>query len=67
MKKLRMYQCEICGTNYTDKLKAIECEKYHATGLEIIDCQYHGINVCGKFPTRIWVKSKGGEKRMYTL
>lgn len=67
MKELKLYQCEVCGTQYADKLKAKECEKYHATDLEISDCKYRGMNVGGGFPVKIWVKSKNGEERMYRL
>lgn len=67
MKEVKLYQCEVCGTRYADKLKAKECEKYHATGLEIIDCKYHGMNVCGNFPVKITLRAKSGEEREYKL
>jgi len=35
--------------------------------LVISDCKYHGMNVCGSFPVKIWVKAKNGEERMYRL
>lgn len=53
MKEIKLYQCEICGTKYAEKLKAKECEKYHAKDLIISDCKYHGMNVCGSFPVKI--------------
>ena len=68
MKELKLYQCEVCGTQYADKLKAKECEKYHVRDLEITDFQYRGMNEnTDKFPVKIWVQSKSGEKRMYRL
>lgn len=67
MKEPKLYQCEICGTKYAEKLKAKECEKYHAKDLVISDCKYHGMNVGGSFPVKIFVKSKSGEERMYRL
>lgn len=67
MKEIKLYQCEICGTKYAEKLKAKECEKYHAKDLVISDCKYHGMNVCGSFPVKIRVKAKNGEERMYRL
>lgn len=66
MKELKLYQCEICGTQYSDKLKAEECEKHHATGLEVVNGIYLNMKECAdKFPVKIWVKSKDGEERMY--
>ena len=29
MKELKLYQCELCGTKYTDRNEAKKCEKYH--------------------------------------
>lgn len=66
MKELKLYQCEICGTKYAEKLKARECEKYHAKDLEITTRDYRGMNEgSGKFPVKIWVRSKDGTEVMY--
>lgn len=66
MKELKLYQCEICGTKYAEKLKAKECEKYHAKDLEITTRDYRGMNEgSGKFPVKIWVRSKDGTEVMY--
>lgn len=66
MKELKLYQCEVCGTQYADKDKAKQCEQYHARGLEIDGWSYRGMNeTTEKFPVKIWVKSKSGEERMY--
>nr|DAN51780.1 MAG TPA: C2H2 type zinc-finger protein [Caudoviricetes sp.] len=66
MKEIKLYQCEICGTKYAEKLKAKECEKYHAKDLVISDCKYQGMNEnSGKFPVEIWVRSKDGAEIMY--
>ena len=47
MKEIKLYQCEICGTKYAEKLKAKECEKYHAKDLEITTRDYRGMNEGG--------------------
>nr|DAT11587.1 MAG TPA: C2H2 type zinc-finger protein [Caudoviricetes sp.] len=66
MKELKLYQCEICGTKYAEKSKARECEKYHAKDLEITTRDYRGMNEgSGKFPVKIWVRSKDGTDVMY--
>ena len=68
MKELKLYQCEVCGRQYADKLKAKECEKYHVKDFEIVKRDYRGINEgAGAFPVKIWVRSKNGEERMYRL
>lgn len=58
MKELKLYQCEVCGTQYADKLKAKECEKYHATNLEISDCKYHG-DVLADYERKIREQQRG--------
>ena len=68
MKGLKLYQCELCRTQYADKEEAKQCEQYHARGLEIDGWSYRGMNETSeKFPVKIWVKSKNGEERMYRL
>nr|DAE93167.1 MAG TPA: C2H2 type zinc-finger protein [Caudoviricetes sp.] len=66
MKEIKLYQCDVCGTKYAEKLKAKECEKYHAKDLEITTRDYRGMNEgTGKFPVKIWVRSKDGTEIMY--
>nr|DAO25876.1 MAG TPA: Monocytic leukemia zinc finger protein finger, acetyl transferase, DNA [Caudoviricetes sp.] len=68
MKELKLYQCELCRTQYADKNEAKQCEQYHARDLEIDGWSYRGMNeTTEKFPVKIWVKSKNGEERMYRL
>ena len=40
MKKLELYQCEVCGTQYTSKLKCTECETRHMKELRIVKSRY---------------------------
>lgn len=40
MKKLELYICEVCGTQYKDKNQCVQCEKHHAQTLTIIDKRY---------------------------
>ena len=66
MKEIKLYQCDVCGTKYAEKLKAKECEKYHAKDLEITTRDYRGMNEgTGNFPVKIWVRSKDGTEIMY--
>ena len=36
MKTSTRYQCEFCGTEYSDKNKCKQCEENHKTNLKII-------------------------------
>ena len=40
MRTVRHYVCETCGTVYTDKAKAAECEKGHKAPEKIIRTRY---------------------------
>lgn len=35
MKELKLYQCEICGTQYKSKTECEKCEKSHKKGLKM--------------------------------
>ena len=66
MKELKLYQCELCGTQYADRNQAKKCEEYHAKDIEIVKCIYCGMNKCeDRFPVHIWVQSKDGREAMY--
>jgi len=66
MKELKLYQCELCGTKYTDRNEAKKCEKYHVKDLKIVKCDYLGRNEgAGAFPVKICVRSKDGTEVMY--
>lgn len=66
MKKLKLYQCEICGTRYADKNEAKKCEKYHVKDFEVVKPNYYGMNVgVGAFPIKIRLRSKDGTEVMY--
>ena len=40
MKKLELYQCEVCGTQYKSKLECTECETRHMKELRIVKSRY---------------------------
>lgn len=40
MKELKLYQCEICGTQYASKIFAEDCEKSHKMPKKISGCKY---------------------------
>ena len=68
MKEVKLYQCEVCGTQYASKENAKKCEEFHAKGLKIDELFYKGMNqATEKFPVKIWIKDKTGEGRLYRL
>lgn len=40
MKTSTRYQCEFCGTEYSDKNKCKQCEENHKTNLKIVGKKY---------------------------
>lgn len=43
MKKLELYQCEVCNTQYNDKNKAMECEKSHKLPAIVEGSKYRAV------------------------
>lgn len=40
MKRIELYECEVCGAQYTEKTDAMRCEKGHKRPGEIVYCKY---------------------------
>lgn len=40
MKELKLYVCEVCGTQYADRANAKVCEKSHKVPQRISGCKY---------------------------
>ena len=41
MKEQRLYVCEICGTQYTEKKRALDCEKAHMRPVGFAGMKFH--------------------------
>ena len=69
MKEKKLYECEICHTEYADKEKAKECEKSHQRIEDAnIDAQYKPISMEPfGIPYRINVKFKNGKYITYNF
>ncbi len=66
MKEKKLYTCEICHTDYADKVRCRECEKSHNTGLQIKACEYRPICIHSDgFPYSITVSTADGEEYTY--
>ena len=65
MKEMKKYQCEICGTEYADKAKAVHCEQNHKT-ITIKKIFYHPFEMsnCG-LPYKIEVADKEGKTYIF--
>ena len=61
MKRIELFQCEICGTQYEVKGKAEECEKSHIRPLNFEKCWYAPKNMVESgYPVTIDVQFKDG-------
>ena len=66
MKEVKHYICEVCGTEYNDKLKAQKCEKGHCKPVEIVKCRYLSlVNNNKGYPLEITVKMADGTEQKY--
>lgn len=66
MKKIELYQCELCGTEYKDKKQAEECEENHVETIEIVSCKFvKKALISDGFPISITVKSEDGREMTY--
>lgn len=66
MKEVNLYQCEICGTQYSSSKAAQDCEKSHKTIESIESAKYRsvGYNQDG-YPDKISVKFTDNETIIY--
>ncbi len=64
MTERKLYTCDICKTDYTDKEKAKECEKNHKLleEAEIIGVYKSKGNMSDGTPVKIRIKFKGMDK-----
>lgn len=61
MKELHYYECEKCGTRFTNKDSAETCEQSHIAPRQIEYVQYErGVELSTNYPTRIMVEMTDG-------
>lgn len=66
MKKVEHYICEVCGTEYNDMQKCIDCESGHHKPVKIIDAKWAPLNNDRSgYPARIYIKMSNGETITY--
>ncbi len=66
MKEKVLYTCEVCHTDYADKVEAKRCEESHEKKLKIVDSRYlaRAQTLIG-FPITITVQSEDGIRVTY--
>lgn len=66
MKELKLYQCEICNTQYNDKTKAKDCEKSHRMLRDAVASKYRAMkaNLDG-YPDEITATFDDGKEIKY--
>ena len=67
MKEVKHYVCEICGTEYNEKMKATDCEKNHKKPKGIVDCRYTPKSSDNTgLPASVVIEFVNGEKVKYS-
>lgn len=66
MKSLKLYQCEICGTQYKERLECEKCEKTHIQPKAIVGAKYIRMRDNAKgYPIAITVMMDDGHSVQY--
>lgn len=66
MKQKTLYTCEICHTDYKERLAAERCEKHHKQKLKIIDRRDLPISQDNSgLPTTITIQTEEGLTAVY--
>ena len=66
MKEIKLFQCEICHTQYSSQEACSECECFHNTRLKIKEKRYLGYKKnSDRFPIEIVVADASGQTAKY--
>ena len=65
MKEYKSYKCELCGTVYNNKQKALECEKSHISCREIVREVHNFVVIGSDYPTEVLIQMKDGKEVLY--
>lgn len=65
MKKIELFVCEICGTQYSSKLACESCEKSHKIPVKIVRQRYVDPKNHGGYPVSVTIEFNNGEQLVY--
>ncbi len=67
LKKIELYKCEICGTEYKFPQDCQNCEKYHVQPASIVSAKWQPYNQqsADKYPTKVCVRMSDGKTVEY--
>lgn len=66
MKEIKRYVCEICGTEYSEKITAQNCEKCHKRPESITNARYLSKAQNGSgYPVAVTVRMSDGTHQIY--
>ena len=66
MKKIQLFVCEICGTQFSSEKEAERCEKHHRIPKSFVKSQYRCCNASADgYPDRIEIKFDDGKVLQY--
>lgn len=62
MKKIEVYQCELCGAQYNTEDECKECENYHIKPVSIAGAKWlpKGLSKANGFPMKVSVVFEDG-------
>lgn len=65
MKECKLFQCEICNTQYKEKSDCKACERKHVKPTGVKQCKYHGERYSENYPDTITVLMEDGKEIKY--
>ncbi len=66
MRVIQRYQCDVCNTEYANKMSAEACEKSHKKPVKIVGARYLSLAQNGSgFPVSVTLRMSNGEEVIY--
>lgn len=67
MKEMTLWKCDICGTEYKEKLKCKKCEALHKKAGKIVSMRHLPFTSdASGYPDKITVEFEDGIKKVYS-
>lgn len=65
MKRLQQYQCECCGTVYSDKTMAMKCEAFHKMATNVSGQKHYSMGMGNPYPQKLLISFRDGSACRY--